>query len=57
MAKFLFFFFFLCGIVSMWGMYNVDDATQLCIAMVIMCIMGMAISCSIWEENIKKKIK
>jgi hypothetical protein len=41
----------------MWGMYNVADATKLCMAMLIMSLMGMAMSASLWEKDIKSKIK
>jgi hypothetical protein len=57
MAKFLFFFFAISAFIAMWGMYNVQDGTQLCMAILILSLMGMAMSASIWEENIKKKVK
>jgi hypothetical protein len=41
----------------MWGMYNVADVTKLCMAMLIMCLMGMAMSASLWEKDIKNKVK
>lgn len=57
MSKYLFFFFSICALISMWGMYNVADVTQLCMAMLIMCLMGMAMSASLWEKDIKNKVK
>ena len=57
MAKFLFFFFSISVFIAMWGMYNVDGGTQLCMAILILSLMGMAMSASLWEKDIKSKIK
>ena len=55
MAKILFFLFSIGAFLAMWGMYNVDGGVQLCMAILILSLAGLAISANEWENQIKKK--